>query len=212
VFSAFGVLMAPFSRRYTRSLQMGLHAESVADEVEAVRSEMRALAAQEAEVAGIVESELTLSWGAELRFGGQVSELDMPLGPEPFTAATAQSLITAFPARYESFYGAGTAWQGAPVVLVNLILTSSAPRPRPNITAAASASNAAAAPSSRRRVLMGGGVWRDEVPVYDGTGFLPGMQVAGPAIVDEHDTTILVPQGWSARRDEWRSCVLEHRS
>jgi N-methylhydantoinase A len=213
VFSAFGVLMAPFSRRYTRSLQMGLHAEGVAEEVEAVRAEMRALAAQEAEVAGIGESELTLSWGAELRFGGQVSELDMPLGPEPFTAATAKSLIAAFPARYESFYGAGTAWQGSPVVLVNLILTSSAPRPRPNITAAAArAGDAAASPSSRRRVLMDGGVWRDEVPVYDGTGFLAGMRVDGPAIVDEHDTTILVPQGWSARRDEWRSCVLEHRS
>ena len=211
VFSAFGVLVAPFVRRYTRSLQVALDGDGVAAEIEAARAEMRALATREAEVAGIAESELALGWEAELRFGGQVSELDVSLGPEPFTQASAQSLIAGFPERYEASYGPGTAWQGAPVVLVNVILTASAPRPRPRIDAARGTGDAAPAPApgAHRRVLMGGPVWRDDVPVYDGPAFTAGTRVPGPAIVDEHDTTILVPEGWSARRDEWHSCVLE---
>jgi N-methylhydantoinase A len=209
VFSAFGVLVAPFARRYTRSLQIELHQEGAAATVEGVRADMRELAAREAEVAGIGRADLELAWGAELRFAGQVSELDMPLAGEPFTEGSAKTLVAAFPARYEQSYGAGTAWVDAPVVIVNLILSASAPLPRPELATRPSVENARLLPVTRRTVLMAGGEWRDEVPVYDGAMFSAGMRVLGPAIVDEHDTTVFVPAGWACRRDEWMSCVLE---
>jgi N-methylhydantoinase A len=209
VFSAFGVLVAPFLRRYPRSLQISLDEPDAAAVVQGTRVQMRELAVAEAAVAGIDDAGLQLQWGAELRFGGQVSEVDVPLDPGPFTAADAASLRESFPARYEQSYGPGTAWTGAPVVLVNLILTATAAMPGPTLSPAAMNGDGPATPVAERRVLMHGGAWRDRVPVYDGPAFLPGMHFAGPAILDEHDTTVYVPETWSCRRDEWRSCVMK---
>jgi N-methylhydantoinase A len=209
VFSAFGVLVAPFARRYTRSLQIELDEKGAVATVEGVRADMRRVAASEGEVAGIRRADLELAWGAELRFAGQVSELDVPLSGEPFTETTAKSLIASFPSRYEESYGPGTAWVGAPVVMVNLILSASAPLPRPALTSVPPVGNTHLLPVGRRRVLVAGGEWRDAVPVYDGNEFLAGMRILGPAIIDEHDTTVFVPEGWASRRDEWMSCVLE---
>lgn len=209
VFSAFGVLVAPFVRRYPRSLQVPLDDASVADVVEQARETMRAQAVAEAAVAGISAEDLHLRWAAELRFAGQVSELDVLLENRPFVSTDAASLAASFPARYEDAYGPGTAWTGAPVVLVNLILTATAALPGPAVSPARMAGERPAAARGERRVLMPGGSWRTGVPVYDSVGFEPGLRFDGPAILDEHDTTLFVPETWRCRRDEWHSCVME---
>jgi N-methylhydantoinase A len=209
VFSAFGVLVAPYARRYTRSLQDPLDADGVAARIEAARGEMSRSAIEEAALAGIAPEDLSLRWDVELRFAGQVSELELPLARTPFTAATASALAQAFPARYEEIYGPGTAWDGAPVMLVNLIVTATAYRHRPPLQPATPASDAPPATDRRRAVLIEGGTRLAGVPVYDGAAFEAGMRIAGPAIVDEHDTTVLVPARWDAVRDRWHSCVLE---
>jgi N-methylhydantoinase A len=118
-------------------------------------------------------------------------------------------LAQAFPAHYEQVYGPGTAWDGAPVMLVNLILTATADRERPSLAPVTLGPAAPPAPEQRRPVLVEGGSWRDNVPVYDGTAFVAGMRIGGPAVIDEHDTTVLVPERWVADRDRWGSCVLE---
>jgi N-methylhydantoinase A/oxoprolinase/acetone carboxylase beta subunit len=48
------------------------------------------------------------------------------------------------------------------------------------------------------------------LPVYDGSLFSAGSRVDGPAIIDESDTTIYVPEDVSAERDKYLSYVL-HR-
>jgi N-methylhydantoinase A len=209
VFSAFGVLVAPYARRYTRSLQDPLDADGVAVRIDAARGEMSRTAIEEAALAGIAADSLSLRWDVELRFAGQVSELELPLAGRPFTAESAHALAQAFPAHYEQVYGPGTAWDGAPVMLVNLILTATADRERPSLQPVTLGPAAPPAPELRRPVLVEGGSWRDDVPVYDGTSFVAGMRIGGPAVIDEHDTTVLVPERWVADRDQWGSCVLE---
>ena len=48
----------------------------------------------------------------------------------------------------------------------------------------------------------------EDVPVYLETLFAPGMSAGGPAIVDQRDTTIVVPEGWTVTRDGFRNFVL----
>ena len=45
-------------------------------------------------------------------------------------------------------------------------------------------------------------------PLLDRLGVKPGMRVAGPGIVDQRDTTIVVPRGWVVSRDGYRNFVL----
>jgi N-methylhydantoinase A len=119
-------------------------------------------------------------------------------------------MAESFPGLYEATYGEGTAWEGSPVMLLTLTLTLVADRPRPDIpTFTASPEDPSSAEKSRRRVLLPGGIWADDVPVFDGSLFKSGMSVTGPAVIDEHDTTLFVPPGWQCRRDLLSNYTLE---
>jgi N-methylhydantoinase A len=210
VFSAFGVLAAEFVRRHTLSLELMLTDPGTAGRVEEARERMRTAALAEAAAGGIDPAACQLRWGADLRFRGQVFEISVELGSQPLQPDGAERLAASFPAHYERTYGPATAWQGSPVVLVNLTLTLTAGRPSPPLAVMTEGPRAAhGAEMSRRTVLLPGGERRPDVPVYDGRRFAAGMAVEGPAVVDEHDTTIFVVPQWTCQRDRHLNCILE---
>ena len=213
VFSAFGVLLAKFVRRHSRSVDASLTDASMPDLVAAIREDMVRVGMDEARAGGLSEADCKLEWGCDLRFMGQTFEISVPLPEGPLTMADMQGLADGFPSRYEEAYGKGTAWEGSPVVLLNLSMTIVADRPLPEIaTVELCGESSASAEKARRRVLMPGGSWADDVPILDGEQFKPGMTVEGPAIIDEHDTTLFTPPGWQCRRDEWTNYRLERSS
>jgi N-methylhydantoinase A len=210
VFSAFGLLLANFVRRYSRSVDINLLDPAVPDEVARIREEMTAVALEEARAGGIPESDCRFEWGADLRFMGQTFEIGVPLPEGPLTHDGAREMAESFPGLYEATYGEGTAWEGSPVMLLTLTLTLVADRPRPDIpTFTESREDPTTAEKSRRRVLLPGGTWAEDVPVFDGLLFQSGMSVSGPAVIDEHDTTVFVPPGWQCRRDLLSNYTLE---
>ncbi len=212
VFSAYGLMVAPFLRRLSRSLQISLLDPGVADEVAGVRGEMTRRAVEEAAAGGIPESDLSFRWAADLRFMGQTFEIEVSLGDERLSVEAARELADNFPEVYEGTYGKGTAWEGSQVTLVNVNLTVTAARRVPPLEPVAlNGGSAEDLEKERREVLLPGGE-RAEVPVYDGPRVTAGACFEGPAIIDESDTTLLVPPGWSCRRDEFLNYILERVS
>jgi len=57
-----------------------------------------------------------------------------------------------------------------------------------------------AQPAKTRRANLGQGF--AETPIYLGSDLVPGNEVAGPAIIEETFTTIVVYPGWNARVDD----------
>jgi N-methylhydantoinase A len=209
VFCAYGVMVAKFLRRYSRSVQKPLLDSDVIAEVARVRNEMINQASEEASAGGIPDSDCNLSWSTELKFQYQGFEIAVPLSDKAFSFEDARTLAAAFPARYEEIYGKGTAWEGSTVVLVNVNLTMEAERPVPSINAVElSGSNADDAVKAQREILLPGGN-RARASIYDGAGIQPGAAIAGPAIIDEDDTTLVVLPGWSCRRDEFLNYIME---
>ena len=170
-------------------------------------------AVEEAQAGGIAEEALSFGWAADLRFMGQTFEIEVPLGEEELTTEAALALAEGFPERYEESYGRGTAWEGSPVMLVNVNLTVTAERPGAGAAAGALSTGTGVehAEKERREILLPGGE-RATVPVYDGPQVTAGASVSGPAIVDEHDTTLVVPAGWTCRRDEYLNYLMERDS
>jgi N-methylhydantoinase A len=72
--------------------------------------------------------------------------------------------------------------------------------PSPSAVSGFTAKAGAAQPAKLRRANLGKGF--AETPVYLGTDLPPGSQVAGPAIIEETFTTIVVYPGWNARVDD----------
>ena len=49
----------------------------------------------------------------------------------------------------------------------------------------------------------------DDTPIYDRSGFVPGMALNGPAVIDQFDATVLVFPGDAARVDDALNIVID---
>ncbi len=79
-------------------------------------------------------------------------------------------------------------------------LASHVVTPSPVVASGFTAKAGEAAPSGKRRANLGQGF--AETPIYVGATLAPGHSIAGPAIIEESFTTIVVYPGWVARIDD----------
>ena len=84
-----------------------------------------------------------------------------------------------------------------PVEVVAWRLTARGPQPR--ATPAPAAAGSASAPRTQRRIALLPGA--PDVPVYDRATLGAAQRIAGPAIIEERETTLVILPGWVARRD-----------
>jgi N-methylhydantoinase A len=147
---------------------------------------------------------------ADVRFQGQAYELTMEMPDRTLTEDDAPSLFDSFLKTYEQTYGEGTAWKGVPASLINYSVTVVGRQDRPDLGAASASENGHTGrlERERRRVYLPGEQRWEEIPVIDDQRFDVGVEVQGPAIVDEGDTTIYVPPWTTATRDEFMNYVL----
>jgi N-methylhydantoinase A len=120
----------------------------------------------------------------------------VPIADGTITHATLQTLAASFHAKHEQTYGHAN--RSEPVQLVNLRLTALGRLPGLTLT---QRSDAAMVREHSREV------WFDEAgfvatPVHWRDGLVPGTQIAGPAIIEAVDSTIVVPPGWRAEVDD----------
>ncbi|MBB4662495.1 hydantoinase/oxoprolinase family protein [Conexibacter arvalis] len=179
VLAAFGLVVSPRRRDAQRSvLRSGdaFTAGAVADDVAALAAEARAaLGAPEAPIAATFE----------LRYRGQAFELAV----EAAADATPAQLRGAFEAAHEERYG-----HRAPDEEVELV-TVRVRAVRESEALAELPAPAGELPAPLRRPARLGGapvelaVWRGALP--------PGAEIAGPAVCELSESTLLVPPGWA---------------
>ena len=75
----------------------------------------------------------------------------------------------------------------------------------------AATGDAAAARRGSREAYWGTESGFVETPVFDRYRLEPGSTVDGPAIVEEHESTVLVPPGSVASVDRHRNLVIDPR-
>jgi N-methylhydantoinase A len=65
-------------------------------------------------------------------------------------------------------------------------------------------------PAGSRSVHFGAAGAAVETPLYVRSGLPAGSRLSGPAVIDQLDSTTLVPPGWRAEVDEWLN-IRMHR-
>lgn len=209
VFCALGLLSSDFVMRSDQGVTWDLSQADGVERVNAVAEQMVATARADMAGEGFAGDQVEIQRSADFRYAGQEYELTLPLTEESLTAADADALAERFTALYERTYGEGTAWKGVPITLVNYSVTVVGRQARPELgTTAARNGGGAPAERERRDVFLPSERATRSVPIYDDASFTPGTRVEGPAIIDASDTTIYVPPGTSAERDEYMNYVL----
>ena len=209
-FSAWGVVMADRVRRYARTVTWNLDDAEQAAEVNAVADQLIQQAVDDTRGVGLDPEDVRIRRIGAFRFMGQVWEIDLELDDAELTPEDARLLRERFVESYEKIYGAGTAWKGSPVILLDYEIiataggqssrinpwTGGSPEPRPRTT------REVHDPMTRGPL---------EVPIYDDLDVGAGARLEGPALIDGTDTTILVPAGVVGVRDGLGNLSLESR-
>ncbi len=204
LFSALGLLLADYRRDDVRSVAAPLD-EVTVEQVRGLVEEMERGARTALAEEGVDLAALRFERTADLRYGYQVSELPLPL--PALDAGLLSALRDAFRAAHLREFGYE---REDPVELVNLRVRASAPAATSRF---ADLAEAPAAPRStgptRRRAYFGAEQGVCETAVC--TRAALDTETAGPLIVEESDTTIVVPPGWVARRVADGHLVMRRR-
>ncbi|MCW3063806.1 MAG: hydantoinase/oxoprolinase family protein, partial [Solirubrobacterales bacterium] len=209
VFCALGVLASDFVLRNDQGVGWDLSKPDGVERVNEIGERMVVDARREMAAEGFADDEIDIARSADLRFQGQEYELTLPLPDRPLTVDDAESLSSDFLKLYERTYGEGTAWKGVPATRVNYSVTAVGRQPRPDLPVASRNGHTPdAARREMREVYLPDVHRRAEIPVYDDALCGAGIRIEGPAIIDESDTTIYVPTGTTAERDEYLNYVL----
>jgi N-methylhydantoinase A len=140
---------------------------------------------------------------ADMRYVGQSYEIDVPVELDWLAPGGGAPLLTAFHRAHERAFG--HADLEAPAEIVNLRMQLRAERPRVPLEELPAGSTTPAARTTRR-------IWLDgrptEARVFDRVALGRGARLEGPAIVEQPDTTVLVPGGHVGEVDRFGNLMI----
>jgi N-methylhydantoinase A len=200
VLSAFGTLVTSLRLDLVRSDLVRIR-DLDWDRVERILGELVREASVALTDAGCNSGSIKLIFGADLRYFGQQSELSIVLDADPREHRDAARIESVFAGCYRKLYGVNPSH--VPIELVTWRVTARGPIiPFHRATAPPSTPGR---PRTSRRV----DAWPEagETPVYDRKTLAAGQTIAGPAIIEERETTTTIPPGWSATVDEV-GCII----
>jgi N-methylhydantoinase A len=192
-FCALGAAAADLRRDYARSLRRRIDAEGVAllaRRLEAMEEEARAWLAGEG---GLAKS-VAFRRAADMRYVGQAYELRVPLDAVALTPA---GLAEAFHQVHEQLYGFRDEAAAIDCGTARLaIIGETEPIDLPRLAAGTGEPLAKA-----QRPVFLGETWV-EAAVFARADLKAGQSIAGPAVIEQSDTTTPVLAGWAARVDD----------
>jgi N-methylhydantoinase A len=198
VFSASGLISSGWEYHLARTVPRRTRAPSSAELEELyddLEAELRVAVSED----GVSDGALEITRLADMRYSGQAFELTVPVD---LGAPDQAVLVERFVAEHRRTYGHAS---DDPVLLANVRLIA---RQTTTVSLATNGRHAGKAPAVRahRPAYFGG---EDRVP----TAVVPrealtSERAVGPLIIEEYDSTCVVPPGWSAGLDDCGNIVL----
>ena len=206
VLSALGLMLAPSRHEAMASYDVPAAGAGVADMAK-IFAGLDRECRRRMRVDGIDPAASNTEYFAEMRYVGQSHELEVPLG-----GAVHEGLAAAAQAAFHKLHGQtyNHSDANAPTEFVALRAVHQCPSPESRLLAAQQADPAAPPPQpSFRPVCLAAEAGYRDVPVYQRQALPVGFELAGPAIVEQADTTTLVYPGHSAQVDGFGNILVE---
>lgn len=200
--NALGCVVADLRHDFVRTLNRPLDALDMADV-------HRVLAAQEAEGRRLIGQEkialtrVRAEYSADMQFVGQTHLLRVPL---PSAVPSREDLQRLFEAAYHARFRVDLPTIRANLVNLNVSVIGERPAFDLSRLIDPAGRRAVAEPASRRKVWFGG--WHD-TPVYWRDHLPLKIDLQGPAIIEQMDTTVVIDPGAKASQDADGNLLIE---
>ncbi|NOZ72096.1 MAG: hydantoinase/oxoprolinase family protein [Chloroflexi bacterium] len=200
VFSAWGMLLSDLRRDYLQTQIVELTSASAAQQMSDVFAALEERAYQEYEAENIDRSRVSFLRYGRFRYQNQEhsTEIDLPNGP--ISETMLDDIIEHFHVNYEREY---TYRLDAPIELVtyHLIAMAEVDKLKPQKLPAGNGKIEQAIKGIRKVDFLEAGV--HQATIYDGDALTPGMRFEGPAIIEEAETTVVIPPGMPCEIDDY---------
>jgi N-methylhydantoinase A len=205
VMSALGLLISPLSFEVARSRRVylaDLDGAEFAGEFHRLIEQASGFLRR----AGTAEADIKLTWRLDMRYQGQGHEIEVPLPRATELEALFAELAQIYARTYAETYL--VSFLEEPVEIINWKVEATGPAPD-FATGYRIGAAAASARKGTRPVFQGESNGYVETAVYDRYALAPGARVAGPAIVEERESTCVIGAGDIAVVDERYNLVAE---
>lgn len=188
VASALGLLVAPISFEFSRSYPTELRAVDweVANRLYA---EMEAQARETLASAGVSAGQVHIERRIEMRLSGQFHDIEVPLEGGRLSAADVPVIASRFEQEYRRLFHA--VLPGYEPLVLTWRLRASGPEPTFQLPGPQQADTGTPERKTRPAYFPEAGGFV-ATPVYDRAMLPPGFRVAGPAIIEERESTTIV--------------------
>ncbi|WP_414939391.1 hydantoinase/oxoprolinase family protein [Amycolatopsis sp. cmx-11-51] len=187
VLSAAGFLTAPLAFDFVRSARSAV-LDLSGEQVGALFAEMEAEGRELLGKSGVDGARVTHRRIAEMRYSGQGYEIRVPVEP----GNRPESLVDAFTETYRTLYR--RTGPDVAIEVLNWRVVSSGPVPEVTLRLAVATAEGDARKGSRPAYFPAEGGFVDTA-VFDRYRLEPGDRVEGPAIVEERESTVVIPPG-----------------
>lgn len=206
VFCAYGQIISDVKYNYMASKPTRLDAGDVLGEIETLYDSIERQGIADLIEDGFERGQIAVSRSADMRYVGQVHECTVELGDLVFSPETLSAIRDAFHRQHEQLFT--YAEPNSEVELVNIESTISGVVDKPKQPVIPPGGDHRTALTHHRDMVFSADGARISSPVYDGARLGAGDTIAGPAVIEEVTTTIVVEPGWQASLHDSGSYIL----
>lgn len=203
---AFGQVISDVKYNYMATAPLRLDNAAACDRIEQLFEEIEAQGIAHLKTDGFPGTLIEVQRSLEMRYVGQVHECTVDIPNFKITEATIGQVKDAFHARHEELYT--YAERHSTVEVVNIESTIYGRIEKPKAPRLQGKGGLQQALKGHRDAVFDASGKPVATPVYDGAALGVGVAVAGPAIIEEVTTTIVIEPGWSAALHESGSYLL----
>jgi N-methylhydantoinase A len=155
-----------------------------------------------------IEDGVTMTLSADMRYYGQRYEVSVSLSQQPFSEVSIKKITADFYEAYRSYYGRKI--DDVPVETVSWRINVSGPRPELEVAWPGRAGGSeVVTPKGERPAIFAGLPGPVVCRVFERSELPIGAQIAGPAIIEDTESTTIIPPGSELNIDDQRMIVID---
>lgn len=203
---AFGQIISDVKYNYMAPAPVRLDNASAYQRIDSLFREIEEKGVAHLKADGFADDAIAIKRSIDMRYVGQVHECTVDIGTFPIDETTIEKVKDAFHARHEELYT--YAERHSVVEVVNLESTVYGLIEKVRPPKLAEGGDAKAALKGYREAIFDQSGKAISTPIYDGAKLGAGVRIAGPAIIEEVTTTIVIEPGWTSVLHESGSYLL----
>jgi N-methylhydantoinase A len=202
--SAFGMLSADVRHDYVQTLIINSK-QTAGNRLDTIYHDLEVQGQAQLAREGFEGEAVSLSRLADMRYAGQSYELSLPVPDGKISTKVLDSLFKRFHQTHQQSYGYSR--KGELIEFVNFRVVAQGKLPRSRLAENRPAGQKQPNPSDTRTVwFQGQGV---ETPIYERSHVVKDQVISGPAIVEQLDSTIVIPPGFQGAVEALGNIIIE---